>query len=167
MYVCLPCGVSLPTVSSAEQHLLTTPAHVGQVAAKRAVSGMQNLHALLPRMRLDSALDAPAPVQPAQAPRVGGKVTLRALLGEDDGVAITIPRCTRLAALPGLLMEKMQGVDWFQRVEAGMEVRFASVKMQGRAAGMVVRGEAEWRRVMGDVVKGGSVEWAGAQVVEE
>lgn len=159
-YVCLPCGVSLPSVSSAEQHLLSTPAHVGQVAAKRALSGMQNMHQLLPRMRLDTADEAPR--EPA-----GGKVTLRALLGEDGGIAITIPRTTRLDDVPGLLLRKMDGVDWYDRVAAGMEVRFASVKMHGRAAMMVVRGETEWKRVMGDVVKGGSVEWAGAQVEQE
>lgn len=68
---------------------------------------MQNIHALLPRMRLDSALDAPrgaaAPVAQAQVPPpvVRGKVTLRALLGEDQGISITIPRTTGLAALPG------------------------------------------------------------------
>lgn len=114
VYVCLPCCVSLPTVSSAEHHLLTTSAHVGQVAAKRAVSGMQNFHGLLPRMRLESALDALSLVQPAvaaapQAPRMGGKVMLRALLGEDQGVAITILRSTSLATLPGLLLEKLDG----------------------------------------------------------
>lgn len=170
VYVCLPCGLTMPTVSSAEQHLLTTPAHVGQVAAKRAVSGLQNMHALLPRMRVESVLDAPTQilvVQPAAPPVIRSKVTLRALLGEDQGVAITIPRSTRLADVPGLLLRKMAGVDWHRRVDAGMEVRFASVKMEGRAARMVVRGETEWKRVMGDVVKGGSVEWAGAQVEEE
>lgn len=165
-YVCLPCGVSLPSVSSAEQHLLATPAHVGQVAAKRALSGLQGIHQLLPRMRMGSVSDAPCESAPPEAAVVSGKVTLRALLGEDDGVAITIPRTTRLDAVPGMLMRKMDGVDWYGRVAAGMEVRFASVKMHGRAAMMVVRGEMEWVRVMGDVVKGGSVEWAGAQVEE-
>lgn len=64
------------------------------------------------------------------------------------------------------MSQKIDGVDWHRRVEAGMEVRFASMKMQGRAARMVVCGETEWKRVMGDVVKGGSVEWAGVQVEE-
>lgn len=193
--VCLLCNLALPTVSAAEAHLLATRVHDDQVAAKRAVSGKHGLHTLLQRMRIvpvaEGAAAAAAPVldrmnhdanpnpnqdqnqhqNPDPAPPAAtipkGKLTLRALLGETRGAVITLPRTTRLAALPGLLLHKLPGVDWHARVAAGMKLRYASVKMGGGTARMDVRDEADWKRVVRDAKRGGSVEWAGEEEVGE
>lgn len=181
--VCLLCNLALPTISAAEAHLLTTPVHADEVATKRAISGKHGLHTLLQRMRIvpvsegapviaatsPTLLDVMKPTPTAPAPIIlKGKLTLRALLGETGGAVISIPRTTRLAELPGLLLYKLPGVDWHSRVAAGMMLRYASVKLDGGTARMDVRNEADWKRVMTDAKRGGSVEWAGAEeVVEE
>lgn len=109
----------------------------------------------------------PPPQQHAYGPVVqrtprlpSGKVTLRVLLADNGGHAFLVPRLTPFAMLPELLRHRMPNLayDWEQEMER-MTVRYASIKHGGQTAGIRVRGEGEWRRVMRDAVRGARVEW--------
>lgn len=99
---------------------------------------------------------------PAQLPVVpdGGPILLRILLGPRSGGTLQVERDTVHARLAGLLEAALpRTLQWAGVVAAGMRFVYASRKMAGGAAEILVRGEREWRRLMGDVVDGGRADW--------
>lgn len=63
------------------------------------------------------------------------------------------------ASLATIFHAREPRVDWERLLQGGMDVEYASVKMDGGAAVMTVTDEPTWRRVMGDAVKGARVQW--------